>query len=50
MNALKTATVAAIVAVVVSGAVWLQFRIIHDCGLMGLLRDAEWWWLFGYCK
>lgn len=33
----------------VIGALYLQFRIIHDCGWMAFFHGAAWWWLFGYC-
>ena len=32
-----------------TGIVYLQIRIIHDCGWFALLRGSEWLWLFGAC-
>lgn len=32
------------------GLVYMQIRIIHDCGWFALLRASEWLWLFGACK
>jgi hypothetical protein len=35
---------------IIAGGIYFQFRVIYDCGFMGLFHGSEWWWLFGYCK
>jgi hypothetical protein len=40
----------AFVAGMVGGALYLQIRIIIDCGLIGLIDGAEWLWMFGSCR
>jgi hypothetical protein len=29
---------------------WVQYMVIRDCGLLGLLRGAEIFWAFGGCS
>lgn len=38
-----------VIAAVVVGGVWMQIRIIQDCGWFGLLHGSEWLWLLGAC-
>lgn len=38
-----------VAAIVVAGA-WLKYRVISDCGALGLLKNAELVWLFGGCS
>ena len=47
---LKAAAIAATISLALYGALYLQYRIIHDCGWFGLLRGSEWLWLFGVCR
>ncbi len=37
-------------ASVILAGLYIEFRIIHDCGFMALFQGAEWWWMFGYCN
>lgn len=53
MAPLKTqmhaAAIGAVIALIVTPFMWLQYHVIHDCSWMAFFRGAEWWWLFGYC-
>lgn len=46
---LKVVAIMFAIAVLLSGCVYMQFRIIYDCGWFALLRGSEWIWLFGGC-
>ncbi len=49
MGELKAGTAITAIGAVILGLIWLQYRIIHDCGWFGLLEGSEWLWLFGAC-
>ena len=50
MNEARSAALLIAVVLGVCALFYLEFRIVYDCGFVGLLHGAEWWWLFGYCR
>lgn len=38
-----------IVLIIIVNAV-VRYPMVRDCGWMGALRGAEWFWLAGYCE
>lgn len=50
MSELKAGTVLVAIAGMVGLVAYVQYAIIRDCGLWGMLHGAEWVWLFGGCK
>lgn len=41
---------AAVIILFLVSAAYCEYQVVHDCGLMSLLRGSEWLWLFGGCK
>ena len=45
-NALALAIAAGLLVI----GIYVQFRIIHECGWLAFVHGAEWLWMFGYCQ
>jgi hypothetical protein len=50
MQTIKTIGIYSIAALFGAALIYLQIRIIRECGLSAILfGGAEWRWIFGYC-